>query len=143
MRRDPICCKVCKVELSGGLDTFGVVGAERCFECYFGVESNELVEAFDSIGYLEMTYDEALENAHDAKVYASLFDDVNDPERISWRKAACAELLEARRMLRTLNMAGQTIEQARYWHNWWRETIARTEAERVKRLAFDLDKPEV
>ena len=47
-------CQLCDKSLSGGIDTFGEVGAELCLGCYFGVSDAALERQADALRQREI-----------------------------------------------------------------------------------------
>lgn len=84
-------CKRCGKELSGGLDTYGMVGEELCFDCHFTPEPPPVDKTLASL----------LEEAQDAKSLVEqcewdLFDAIEDG---MWEEIARNALADAREHL--------------------------------------------
>lgn len=133
--RLPIICEVCGVELSGGLDTFGRVGQERCFRDQFETGNDSLASAFERLDYGAMFWiDEDIRGKRIA--FAELVDELeeleDDPDSPdSEIDELSVKIEQAEQEINALVEEKASIpeyyEQALYWDCWWREhAIART-----------------
>ena len=84
-------CTRCGKELSGGLDTYGMLGAELCFECHFTPEQPPVDKTLESL----------LEEVQDAKSFVEEceWDFIEAIEDGMWEGTARNALADAREHL--------------------------------------------
>lgn len=136
MRRLPLKCEVCEVELSGGLDTFGAVGEERCFRDHFSVnDSGSLAEAFEQANdeWVRFSTDEDIQYLRNDLKYAveDLTALESDPDVSGSEKTSLSVRIEKYKkeineLIAQKEEAPHRYEEALYWDRWWRETAVRS-----------------